>query len=74
MTFFFLSMNNLIAVGKDKFYITKFWQSRKANMQYAEMMLRMKTGGVVYYDGKKARQVVDNLELPNGISISPDGK
>ncbi|XP_060580716.1 serum paraoxonase/arylesterase 1-like [Ruditapes philippinarum] len=70
----FTFMNNLVAVGKDKFYITKFWQSRDTYMEYAEMMLRMKTGGVLYYDGKKARQVVGDLEMPNGINISPDGK
>lgn len=70
----FTFMNDLVAVGKDKFYITKYWQSRDAYMEYLEMMFRMKTGGVLYYDGRKARQLVSGLEMPNGINISPDGK
>ncbi|XP_045159588.2 serum paraoxonase/arylesterase 1-like [Mercenaria mercenaria] len=70
----FTFMNDLVAVGKDKFYITKFWQSRDTYMEAAEMYLRLKTGGVMYYDGKKARQVVSDLQMPNGINISPDGK
>ncbi|XP_053395644.1 uncharacterized protein LOC123523548 [Mercenaria mercenaria] len=71
----FSYMNDLVAVGRDKFYITKFIHYRERPWSILEYMTQNAWAGVMYYDGKKARDVVPTgLLLPNGINISPDGK
>ena len=68
-------MNDLVAVGLDKFYITKFYHFRGKTLGILEYMTQNAWGGIIYYDGKKGRAVIPSgLLLPNGINISPDGK
>lgn len=65
-------MNDLLAVDKDKFYITKFAHYRE-NVKYnIELLSRWKSGKIYFYDGYKSREVVSGLLQPNGINISPD--
>ena len=65
-------MNDIVAVGKDKFYITKFWVSRQLDYIALETWLRVPSGGIMYYDGHKAREVATGYFLSNGINVSPD--
>ena len=65
-------MNNLVAVDKDKFYITQFQHFRDLNKIYVEIFLFLPLGKVFFYDGNKAREVAKDLFVPNGINISPD--
>ena len=69
------SMNNIIAVDKDKFYITQFMYFRSFAKFYWEVLaypLNWKWDRVMFYDGQKAKEVVPNLFGANGINISPD--
>ncbi|XP_053394251.1 serum paraoxonase/arylesterase 1-like isoform X1 [Mercenaria mercenaria] len=67
-------MNDLVAVGNDKFYITKSIHFRNFMWYNWEMLSGLKFGGVFYYDGHKAREVASGYYIPNGINISPDKK
>ncbi|XP_045157147.2 serum paraoxonase/arylesterase 1-like [Mercenaria mercenaria] len=68
-------MNDLVAVGKDKFYITKFFHYRDMLWRTLEFLSQKAWGGIMYYDGRKARDAVSSgLHMPNGINVSPDGK
>ncbi|XP_045157145.2 serum paraoxonase/arylesterase 2-like [Mercenaria mercenaria] len=69
-------MNDLVVVGKDKFYISQFahFPIRDMTKVNLEWLSRWKTGNIYYYDGHRARVVASNLEQPNGINISPDAK
>ncbi|KAL4236459.1 Serum paraoxonase/arylesterase 2 [Mactra antiquata] len=65
-------MNDLVAVGKDKFYITRFSRYRDFYKYNMEIFSGRRYGGILYYDGKRAREVASGYYLPNGINISPD--
>ena len=68
-------MNDLVIVDKDKFYITQYIHSRDYNKAVYEIWLLSHvkyTGKVFYYGGERAREVVSDLFVPNGINISPD--
>ena len=65
-------MNDLVAVDADRFYITKMFHYKDSNRQVMEHYMRLKFGTVMFYDGHKARDVVTNLFMPNGINVSPD--
>lgn len=68
----FRSMNDLVAVAKDKFYITKFSHFHGWQGWYLEIALLYGTGEVLFYDGKKFRTVASGFMCGNGINISPD--
>jgi sugar lactone lactonase YvrE len=68
-------MNDLVVIGRDKFYITMLLHYRDKPMRTVEYMTQSAWGAVLYYDGKKARAVIPSgLFMPNGINISPDQK
>ncbi|XP_052778206.1 serum paraoxonase/arylesterase 1-like [Mya arenaria] len=69
----FSFMNDLIAVGRDQFYITRYnWYRSGDWIQFAHWS-HIKEGTIFYYDGHRARQAVsETYFLSNGISISPD--
>ena len=73
--FLFFSMNNIIAVDKDKFYITQFMYFRDFAKFYLEVLaypFNWKWDAMMFYDGTKVKIVADNLFGANGINISPD--
>ncbi|XP_060580724.1 serum paraoxonase/arylesterase 1-like [Ruditapes philippinarum] len=71
----FGEMNDLVVIGRDKFYITMLLHYRDKPMRTVEYMTQSAWGAVLYYDGKKARAVIPSgLFMPNGINISPDQK
>ncbi|XP_060580720.1 serum paraoxonase/arylesterase 1-like [Ruditapes philippinarum] len=73
----FRFVNDLVVVGKDKFYTSQFAycsihdESYKINLEW---LSHWKSGKVFYFDGHRARVVASNLRQPNGINVSPDGK
>jgi sugar lactone lactonase YvrE len=71
---FTFSMNDLVAVDKDKFYITKFYGSaRDGEKQKIEISDKQRLGQILFYDGAKAKVVSPEYFLqPNGINASPD--
>lgn len=68
----YFSMNDLVAVGQDKFYISKYTVYRDGNSIKLEHFSHLRQGKIYYYDGRKARVVSDGYFLPNGINVSPD--
>ena len=65
-------MNDLVAVDKDKFYITQWLYNRDLGLSLIEMFLFQHLGKVFYYDNGKVKEVASNLFGSNGINISPD--
>ena len=65
-------MNDLVAVDKDKFYITQWLYNKDLRFALIELLLFQRLGKVFYYDGGKVREVASNLFGPNGINMSPD--
>lgn len=73
MSFLFQhSMNDLIAVDKDQFYITQWLHARDPFYGKIEIALFLHLGKVFFFDGRKAEEVASGLSVPNGINISPD--
>ncbi|KAK3595227.1 hypothetical protein CHS0354_021542 [Potamilus streckersoni] len=68
----FRSMNDLVLVDIDKFYITQIQWFKNTYLAYMEYFLLVKHGEVLFFDGMKARSVASSLHLPNGINSSPD--
>lgn len=71
----FRYMNNIIAVDKDKFYITQFMYYRSFDKYFMEPLaypFNWKWDTVMFYDGSKVKVVADNLFGANGINVSPD--
>lgn len=68
----FRNMNDLVAVDKDRFYITQWLYARDLLKSYFELFLFQYFGKVFFYDGRKAREVASDLFVSNGINISPD--
>lgn len=68
----FRNLNNLVAVDKDKFYVTQWSYFDKWWGYYLEVALMRGSGEVFYYDGKWARSVATGFLFANGINISPD--
>ncbi|XP_053392454.1 serum paraoxonase/arylesterase 2-like [Mercenaria mercenaria] len=70
----FTFMNNLVVVGMDKFYITKYTMYNDLLRIQLEHLSHLRNGKVLFYDGQKAIVVSSGHFLPNGINISPDQK
>ena len=68
----FRCLNDLVAVGPRQFYITNFLYS--CATLTLEHVLHVSWGSVSYYNGTKGRILVEHLNVPNGINISPDGR
>jgi arylesterase/paraoxonase len=71
---FLIAPNDVVAVGPDSFYVTNTHDTASGTWAWIDDMLLARTGNVVYFDGKAARQVADRLAYANGINKSADGK
>ena len=65
-------MNDLVVVGKDKFYITKTIHFRSMIGFVLELGLGIPTGKLIYFDGTSAKTVKSGFIMANGIAISND--
>ncbi len=68
-----ISPNDVLAVGKEQFYVTNDHGSRTAFGQTLENYLMLPRAGVLYFDGAVFRAVASHLVFANGIAASPDG-
>lgn len=66
--------NDVLPVGRDKFYATNDHGFLTFNGQLLEDFLQLSRAYVLYFDGEKFRVVAEGLSYANGINISPDGK
>ncbi|MEI9929635.1 MAG: SMP-30/gluconolactonase/LRE family protein [Rhizomicrobium sp.] len=68
-----ISPNDLVAVGKEQFYVTNDHGSRTPFGRMLETYLMLPRANVLYFDGNVFKEVANNLVFANGINISPDG-
>lgn len=66
-------VNDVAPVDADRFYATIDHGAADGTMRSVEDFARMAWSGVVHWDGKAARRVVDGLRYANGIAITADG-
>jgi arylesterase/paraoxonase len=66
--------NDLVAVGLDRFYVTNTHANPPGRMQTMETYLQMKGAQVLFYGPGGFRPAIQELVLPNGINVSPDGR
>ena len=70
------SPNDIVAIGKNQFYITNDLGSKPEDFWYlSEVLLGFPAkGSVAFFDGSNAKLILENLQFPNGINVSKDGK
>lgn len=71
---YFQSGNDLVAVGKDQFYITSDFGTPDKFLQKLQTYIWYKTGTVSYYDGSKAEKTAQNLFYANGIAKGSENR
>ncbi|MDX1451345.1 MAG: SMP-30/gluconolactonase/LRE family protein [Oleiphilaceae bacterium] len=70
-----ISPNDIYVVAEDRFYVTNDHANpRHTLMEKVEDYLGLPIASVSYYDGNSGSIVIDGLQYPNGIVVSPDGK
>ncbi|XP_052777146.1 serum paraoxonase/lactonase 3-like isoform X2 [Mya arenaria] len=68
-------MNDLVVVGRDQFYITRFTWFRSFVWIRLSHWLHIPEGAILFYDGDQVmRALPDSYFLLNGINASPDKK
>ena len=71
------SINDIVAVGPDQFYVTNIFHHKDFGTMRAvfDTVLMLKwADSVVYHDGQQARMVVNDLFMANGIQRSVDSR
>lgn len=69
-----VSPNAVVAVDRDRFYVTNDHASRTALGRMLDDWLLLPRANVVYFDGTVFRVVADRLNTPAGAALSPDGR
>lgn len=67
------SPNDIVGVGRDRFYVTNDHRYSPGLRRSLEDYLRLPLGSVVYFDGQGFSEVASGVAYPNGIQTSPDG-
>lgn len=70
----FISPNDILAVGKNQFFITNDHTRKKDWLRLIGDYLKFPSGNVVYFDSEKARIVSNGIAYANGINISSNGQ
>ena len=68
-----ISPNDIVAVGKEQFYVTNDHGSSTPFGMKLENYLMLPRANVLYFDGNVFKEVANNLVFANGINVSPDG-
>jgi arylesterase/paraoxonase len=66
--------NDLVAVGRDRLYVTNDHASTGGFARTLEDYLRRSISTVVYYDGARFSVAASDIRYPSGINVSPDGR
>ena len=69
-----VSPNDLVAVGRDRLYVTNDHANPPGFARQLEDYLQRSISTVVYYDGERFVEVASGLRYPNGINVSGDGE
>lgn len=67
-------LNDIVAVGPDRFYVTRTHRHPPGWRQSMETWLQLPGAQVLRYGPGGFRTAVDGLVYPNGINVSPDGR
>lgn len=67
-------LNDLVAVGPDRFYVTRTHRHPPGFLQSLETYLQLSGAQVLFYGPGGFRVAVDGLVYPNGINVSSDGR
>jgi arylesterase/paraoxonase len=66
--------NDLVAVGRDRLYVTNDHANAAGFSRQLEDYLRRPISTVVYYDGARFVEAASDIRYPNGINVSGDGE
>lgn len=69
-----VSPNDLVAVDRDRLYVTNDHANPAGFARQLEDYLQRSIATVVYYDGEGFVEAASGLRYPNGINVSGDGK
>lgn len=69
-----ISPNDVVAVGRNRFYVSNDHRFGAGIMQTLEDFLQLKLSGVVYYNGSRFIEAAAGIGYANGINVSADGK
>jgi arylesterase/paraoxonase len=69
-----VSPNDVVAVGRDRLYVTNDHANAPGLARTLEDYLRRSISTVVYYDGERFSVAASGLRYPNGINVSRDGE
>lgn len=62
-------IRGIVAVGKDQFYAANRHFFRNSGLRKAEVIFKMKTGSILYFNGNKIKVAADNLPTPTGLAF-----
>ncbi|VAV94921.1 hypothetical protein MNBD_ALPHA06-264 [hydrothermal vent metagenome] len=69
----FYSPNDVAVIGENQFYLTNDNRAKPGSMRALfSVLLRQKTGNVVWTDGEQSNVVASGMALANGIAVSND--
>jgi arylesterase/paraoxonase len=69
-----VSPNDLVAVGRDRLYVTNDHANPAGFSRQLEDYLRRPISTVVYYDGERFVEAAAGFRYPNGVNVSGDGE
>jgi arylesterase/paraoxonase len=67
-----VSPNDLVAVGRDRLYVTNDHGSAPGFARQTEDYLRRSIANVVFYDGERFALAASGLRYPNGVNVRRD--
>ena len=65
-----LSLNDLVAVGGDQFFFSNYYYVN----DMLELLLGLRWGSFGFFDGASSTLLNAGLFIPNGMSVSPNGR
>ncbi|HSK14428.1 MAG TPA: SMP-30/gluconolactonase/LRE family protein [Phnomibacter sp.] len=65
--------NDLVAVGRDRFYVTNDHGYKQGVMRMLEEYLQLPFSSVLYYNGAGFAKVAGRLRYANGVNVSNNG-
>lgn len=67
--------NDVAATGPSQFYVSETHEGAPGSFyRLLETYLRLPTGKVLFFDGRRARVVVNGIGYPNGVAVGPGGR
>jgi arylesterase/paraoxonase len=69
-----ISPNDLVAVDRNKFYVSNDHRFEAGMMRQLEDYLQLKLSSVAYYDSSRFVEAASGIGYANGINVSSDGR